>query len=267
MVAFLSQRVDLRDRSKWRVRDSANNARIQDLTNGAMVRCIGSDPRRAHGLAPTLILADEPALWEPSTSERMVAALKTAAGKQPFCRFIALGTRPADGEHWFAKMLAGGADFAQSHAARDDAPKFHKRTWMRANPSLRYMPDLEAAIRADAKHASRDPEALAMFDALRLNLGTSDVTRSLLLSADVWAVIEGDTERLGRAFWGIDLGTSAAQSAVSAFWPETGRHECMAVFPREPDLNATTTSPCMPRPGDRWGPLSATVHRVMMPRI
>ena len=142
--------MDLKDRSKWRVRDSADNARIQDLTKGTMVRCIGSDPRRAHGLAPTLILADEPALWEPSTSERMVAALKTAAGKQPFCRFIALGTRQADGEHWFAKMLAGCADFAQTHAAREDAPKFHKRMWMRTNPSIRYMPDLEAAIRADA---------------------------------------------------------------------------------------------------------------------
>ena len=49
---------------------------------GARVRCIGSDPRRAHGLAPVLVLADEPAQWPDTTGERMVAALRTAAGKQ-----------------------------------------------------------------------------------------------------------------------------------------------------------------------------------------
>ena len=61
-----------------------------------------------------LVLADEPAQWPVSTGERMVAALKTAAGKQPHSRFVALGTRPDDPEHWFAKMLAGGADYAQT---------------------------------------------------------------------------------------------------------------------------------------------------------
>ena len=47
----------------------------------------------------------------------MRAALQTAAGKQMACTFVALGTRPADEGHWFSKMLTGGADFAQVHAA------------------------------------------------------------------------------------------------------------------------------------------------------
>ena len=83
---------------------------------GARVRVIGSDPRRAHGLAPVLVLADEPAQWPSSTGEKMVAALRTAAGKQPHSRFVALGTRPADAEHWFSKLLVGGCDYAQCHA-------------------------------------------------------------------------------------------------------------------------------------------------------
>ena len=71
----------------------------------------------------------------------MVAALRTAAGKQPHSRFVAIGTRPANETHWFAKMLlAGGADYAQCHAAKADDPKFHKRTWAKANPSLDHMP-------------------------------------------------------------------------------------------------------------------------------
>ena len=137
----------LRDRKRWRVWDTAQLARIENLDTGARVRCIRSDPRRAHGLAPVLVLPDEPAQWPESTGERMVAALRTAAGKQPHSRFVALGTRPADETHWFAKMLAGGADYAQCHAAKPDDPKIHKRSWAKANPSLPAMPDLLAAIR------------------------------------------------------------------------------------------------------------------------
>ena len=227
----------LRDKDRWRVWDTAQQARIEDRVTGARVRCIGSDPRRAHGLAPVLVLADEPAQWPETTGERMRAALTTAAGKQPHSRFIALGTRPADSEHWFSKMLAGGADYSQTHAARDDDPKFQVKTWRKANPSLRHMPDLETAIRTEAKQAKQDPALLAAFDALRLNMGTLDVEAALLIDAPLWASCEGETDVNGSCIWGIDLGTSAAQSAIAAYWPQTGRLECVACFPESPSLN------------------------------
>ncbi len=233
-IAFLGGK--LADRDRWKVWDTAQQARIEDKRTGARVRCIGSDPRRAHGLAPVLVLADEPSQWPESTGERMVAALRTAAGKQPHSRFVALGTRPADAEHWFGKMLSGGADYAQSHAAGPDDPKFQKGTWTRANPSLAHMPDLLEAIRNEARQAKADPALLASFDSLRLNLGTMDTEASLLLQAGLWAGVEGDADRAGQCVWGIDLGTSAAQSAVAAYWPETGRLECVAAFPCEPSL-------------------------------
>ena len=236
VTAFMGQRHDLGDGKLWRVWDSSNNARIENRATGARVKCIGSDPARAHGLAPVLALLDEPAQWEASTSERMLAAITTASGKIPDARIIALGTRPADAEHWFAKMLAGTADYAQVHAANDDDPRFHRRTWAKANPSLRAMPDLAAAIQRGAEKARMDPVALASFDALRLNLGTADVVRQVLLSAETWARIEGDALPEGRACWGVDLGTSAAQSAVAAYWPATGRLECVAAFPSLPGL-------------------------------
>ena len=203
---------------------------------GVRVRCVGSDPRRAHGLAPTLVLADEPAQWPETTGERMVAALRTAAGKQPHSRFVALGTRPADAGHWFSKMLAGGCGYAQCHAARPDDPKWQRRIWIRANPSLPHMPDLLTAIQGEAVGAKADPSLLAAFDALRLNLGTSDVSVAVLLDAGTWERIEGDAPRSGRCIWGVDLGSSAAQSAVAAFWPESGRLECVAAFPTDPGL-------------------------------
>ena len=193
VIAFMGRTLD--DRDRWRVWDTAQQARVEDKLTGARVRCIGSDPRRAHGLAPVLVLADEPAQWPETTGERMRAALTTAAGKQPHSRFVALGTRPADPEHWFAKMLAGGADYAQTHAARDTDPKFQARTWHKANPSMRYLSDLEIAIRMEAK---QDPALLAAFDALRLNLGTLDTEAALLIDAGLWASLRRRGAR-GRA--------------------------------------------------------------------
>ena len=49
--AFMASK--LRDKKRWKVWDTAQQARIQDRRTGARVRVIGSDPRRAHGLAPT----------------------------------------------------------------------------------------------------------------------------------------------------------------------------------------------------------------------
>ena len=234
VLAFMGETI--RDKYRWKVWDTAQQARIEDKLTGARVRCIGSDPRRAHGLAPILVLADEPAQWPENTGERMVAALRTAAGKQPHTRFIALGTRPADAGHWFAKVLAGGGDYAQCHAARPDDPKFQRRTWAKANPSLAAMPDLLAAIRNEAKQAMRDPSLLAAFEALRLNLGTSDVMVAGLLDCETWVRLEGDAPAEGPVIYGVDLGTSAAMSAIAGYFPETGRLEVLSAFPHEPSL-------------------------------
>ena len=234
VVAFMG--ADLEDKGRWRVWDTAQQARVEDKATGARVRCIGSDPRRAHGLAPVLVLADEPAQWPETTGERMVAALRTAAGKQPHSRFVALGTRPADETHWFAKMLAGGADYAQCHAARTDDPPFRRRTWGKANPSLDHMPDLEEAIRDEARQARMDPASLAAFRALRLNQGTSDVEVQVLIDAALWASCERVAARQWPLVWGVDLGTSQAQSPIAASWPETGALSCLAAFPCEPSL-------------------------------
>ena len=53
---------------------------------------------------------------------------------------------------------------------------------------------------------------------------------------ETWRKIEGQADMGGRCYWGIDLGTSAAQSAVASYWPDTGRLEVLAAFPSEPGL-------------------------------
>ena len=70
VVAFMDDK--LKDRKRWRVWQTGQLAQIEDRETGAKVRCLGSDPRRAHGLAPSLLLLDEPAQWPPSTGEKDV---------------------------------------------------------------------------------------------------------------------------------------------------------------------------------------------------
>ena len=76
---------DLADRSLWRRQDSQNMATLEYRPSGSRVRCIGSDPKRAHGLRPFLVLADEPAQWESSSgkSEAMASALRTGGDPLP----------------------------------------------------------------------------------------------------------------------------------------------------------------------------------------
>lgn len=237
MVEKYPEILDRKPNGRWRLQDSSGIASITCRATGAVVRCIGSDPRRAHGLAPNLILCDEPAQWEPTKSEKMRAALITSMGKIEGSKMISLGTRPDDATHWFQKELDGGAEYAQSHHAEKDADPFDPVEWMKANPSLTLLPSLEKAIASEAKNAKSDPALLAAFRALRLNQGVSDTTRSPLLNPDTWIGAEADNARSGSVIFGVDLGTTAAMSAIAAVW-ESGRLESLAAFPSDPDLRA-----------------------------
>ena len=98
------------------------------------------------------------------------------------------------------------------------------------------MPDLEDVIRSEYQAALRDPSLMASFEALRLNWGTPDTSQELLISADLWRQIEGDAAMVGPCVWGVDLGSSMAQTAVAAYWPQTGALAVVACFPTIPSL-------------------------------
>ncbi|MDE0201592.1 MAG: terminase large subunit [Rhodospirillaceae bacterium] len=230
---FLAAKIEA---GEFRMQDTVNTSRLTHRKTGTMLSVKGSDPKRLHGAAPSLTICDEVAMWPTPRVDAMLAALRTAAGKVPNARLFMIGTRPADEAHPFAVALRE-ADYSQCHAARPGDSPFARATWRRANPSLDHMPDLEAAIRREAKAAKRDPSLLASFKALRLNMGVADTEQATLLEAGTWAAIEGRADRIGAPVWGLDLGTSAAQSAVAAFWPDSGRLEVMAAFPWEPSLH------------------------------
>ena len=141
---------------RWRLIENSHECRLEDRKTGTGLRALGSDPKRAHGLAPLLAIADEPAMWPSNFGAKMYAALETALGKQPNGRLIAIGTRSDDADHWFSRLLKGGPGiYAQCHAAGDDADDFVWSSVQAANPALRHMPGLREAIRREREKARR----------------------------------------------------------------------------------------------------------------
>ena len=244
VIAFMAPYFEARALD-WRIEDSTQRAAVTHKPSGARVRCIGSDPKRAHGLAYSIAVLDEPAQWPPNTAERMVAAIETASGKIPGSRRWLIGTRPDTSEHFFEKALRGSADMAMVFSGDvpededDDVDPHDPAQWEKANPSLAYMPDLRMAIENESEKARQDPARLASFKALRLNLGTADVVFKQLLEAGVWARIElADVERSDEYVLGVDLAGGAAMSAFARYDMRTGRLDTLAAFPSEPGLLA-----------------------------
>ena len=52
VLGFIGQRHDLENRRVWRKQDSAQLAILEHRPSGSRIRCLGSDPRRAHGPPP-----------------------------------------------------------------------------------------------------------------------------------------------------------------------------------------------------------------------
>lgn len=235
-LAFLEANHGALRRPDWRVVQSPNEVSIRRLETGAEVKAIASDPARAHGLAGSVIV-DEPAQHPPAHRDRLWAALQTQLGKLPDSRAIVLGTRPAAGSgHYFEDLLDGGADFALRFAADRDSDPLDRRAWERANPSLRHFPALAATIAREAKRAAANPELLPAFRALRLNAGVLDTAQTELVTATAWGRCVGEAPMEPPIAWGIDLGSTAAMSALAAYSLTTGALNAIAAFPSIPDL-------------------------------
>ena len=228
---------------EWKVSDSPARRGIEHRGTGANIRVLSSDPRRAHGFAPVLALADEAAQWPGNTVDEMFAALTTSLGKVEGGRFIALGTRPAAGDHAFQRLLDAGGElpgvFSMTYAAPPDCDPFDPKNWAAANPSLPHMPHLRRTIEREAAAAKKDAALLPAFKALRLNQGTHDTAQSLVISAPAWVELAETAElppQAGPVIWGFDLGGSTSWSAVVGYHPETGRLEALAAVPETPTL-------------------------------
>ena len=122
-----------------------------------------------------------------------------------------------------AKMLDGGAAFAQSHAAGPDDPVFRVRTWRKANPSLPAMPALEARIRGEAVSARRDSALLPIVPGASSQPWDGrcwgrDPARGRDVEGERGGCGAGRPAGMGGGPWDVRIN----ESACAAYWPGYG---------------------------------------------
>ena len=226
----------------YQLRSSANNFWIKHKKDNTILRAIGSDYKRSHGLRGLLYLADEPAQWETTGGERLNAALKTSLGKRKGSKILYFGTRARSRLHFFSRIIDMAPDdpsiLCHSYHADKKDDLFHKRTWDKANPALRYgMPSLEV-LKAEARQARKDESLKQSFKALRLNMGVSETKDTdILIEPDTWeeTLKLRVPEREGQPGLALDLGGVFAMSSAVACYP-SGRIEQISMFGKIPPL-------------------------------
>ena len=114
-----------------------------------------------------------------------------------------------------------GTTFA-AQAGRSDP--FAVATMKAANPSWSHMPTLRDGRSRKRRSGPRRPRAYwRVIGRYGLNLGVSDVTRPHLISPEEWLRVEVMRDDLppasGPQVWGVDMGSTAAMSALAAYWP------------------------------------------------
>ena len=235
ILEFLKQLDEpLDDKSIYRVNDSANKSEIRDLRTNKKILVVGSKPRTLMGRRPVLTLMDEPSSFDPGTADAIIAAVKTASGKNRDARVIFLGTAPLAGSGHFFETELNKESAIVYKADKDDDP-FKVSTWHKANPSMRYIPALRAAIEEEAETAKADPAAYASFLALRLNMGGSGVATDTLLAPGTWETVEKSTgARTGDTVVAVDL-AQTQMAGVACVW-DTGAVDAFACFPETPLL-------------------------------
>ena len=237
---FLRQRDDWGDRRVWRARrDYAPS--FEHIQTGTILSLRAPSADSLQGAQPRLVLADEPAVWgkaKTSDGADVFHVLRSSLGKIPGAKLVALGTQAEHDGHWFSKMLDGvGADYVQLHTADEDDDPFARGTWLKANPSLDFMPAQELAIQGEVDIAKSDANEMSRFRNKRLNQRVSMVD-NVLLDPDVWFDrCQGDAEAEGSCIWGLDMGLNDSASAVAAYWPDTGKLSILAAFPRDQRLS------------------------------
>ena len=235
--AFLEQRHGEIKRPVWKNVDNPNYVAIEHLPTGSEVRAFAADPRRAHGLAGSVI-ADEPAQWLPSKRDALWAALSTGpATKIPGAKVIVVGTRAATPDHFFEQLLyEGDADWSRVYSAPRDCDPQDEDMMVMANPSWDRFPLLRRAVRREAAKAARSAEVLPRYRSLRLNSGVADVPERELVSAIAWRSCIEDAENEPPRSWGVDLSEGVSMACVACYSVHTGFLDVLGAVSAQPDL-------------------------------
>ena len=253
----LMEALNLRDHShRFRSSFSSHLTGVKDVMSGTVVRVLSSRPKSSHGIAPILILADEPAQWETNSRDAVYSALRTSLGKIPGSKLVCLGTRPDESGHFFSRLLLKPQSLVYATPrfreiqTPDGETEYQEIPIERlgdfdlvkqANPAIEYFPALRETIATEFQDALSEPSLLAAYRALRLNQGVSDYAQNSVLDSEHivsceerWATLK--ETRKGAYILGLDLGGGTSMTGAAGYWPLTGACEILAAFPADPDL-------------------------------
>ena len=225
-------------KQRLKVWNSVNVFEVRCPKTGSRIITKGCDPKRMHGLAPSLVLADEPAQWPEHISRPMYEAISTSLGKIPNAKLCAFSTRPEPGS-WFSKLLEGEQDEVAVHLYSADGieDQFSMQALKAANPSMTQFPTLKKQLITEARQAEQDGGALPSYRAYRLNMPLETGRETIVQLADWLALDHRSARRVGPCYVGLDLGGSDSMTCASAFWPNTGRMEVYSGIGNNPALS------------------------------
>jgi phage terminase large subunit-like protein len=204
---------------------------VEDETTGSFYEALSSDARKAHGLSPSCVIADEIAQWRGRELwDNLVSG--TDAREQPLV--IAIGTQAEDDQNLMSelvdygqKILDGEVDDPTFHAAIYRAPNdcdpWNESVWFACNPALGDFKDFEG-MKTQAAQARRLPARVGPFKNLHLNMRVTAEER--FLNAEDWHSCADPVDAAslyGRpCFAGLDLSDNKDLTALALFFPEDG---------------------------------------------
>lgn len=206
-----------------------------------VLRVIAADGKSALGSSPTLVIMDERGHWLAEQGDALEHALLSGLGKRDG-RALIISTSAADDAHPFSVWLDEDTPgvYRQEHRPPPGLPADDLESLKAANPGAAYgIGSSLEWLQGQAQRAiARGGSTLTTFRLYNRNERVSGETRDVLVTVDEWLACETaePPERSGQVVVGIDLGGSASMSAVSFYWPDTGRLEALGTFPSQPSL-------------------------------
>jgi phage terminase large subunit-like protein len=226
---------------------------LENPSNGAVYRALSADAQRAHGLAPSLVIADELHAWASTPSntrgEELWEALTTGSADRPESLVIGITTAGGNTDTLLGRMYEHGKRLAETPV---DSPEFDPsfgffwweagpeddptspEVWEKANPNLAEglldVSDFEAAI------ASAGSSGFAGFQRYRLNQWVR-LAGEDFVSPHFWAEAKREeTIPDGATICaGFDGSISGDATGLVAVDVATGTMKVLAVW--EPDPN------------------------------
>jgi phage terminase large subunit-like protein len=210
-------------------------------SRGAIYRALSADAMRAHGLGPSLVVADELHGWPSSPSNRrgdeLWEALVSGSGDRPESLVVGITTAGQHADTLLGRLFEHGKRIAAGEivddafgfwwwGAPDDADPTLRETWEIGNPNLAEglldPSDFEAAI------ASAGTAGFSGFQRYRLNQWVRTAGDDFVSPPKWRAALRGAGIRPGdRVTAGFDGSVSGDSTGIVIQSVETG---CLAVF-------------------------------------